>query len=322
LLQFRRCSNDNNTYNDLEWVHRVTKSIVNCSRLVLGTAQLGMSYGAANLTGKPDFIQAKNIVRSAWENGIFQFDTAQGYGDSEKILGRIFEILDINSRVKVISKIDTALDHLDGDILRSSIIRSLVNLNCSSLYGLMLHRESLLEVWEKGLGKLLEEFVEQGIVSHIGVSAYSVEKAVQALKTEGITMVQIPANILDRRFENAGVFELAADLKKAVYVRSIFLQGLLLLDIDKLPAALKFAEPVLKKFRKLSQEFRMSPHEISMGYVKKAYPNAKILFGSETAMQVEENMKIWAKEFPEAKISVVRNKFPDVDERLLNPSLW
>ncbi len=62
------------------------------------------------------------LIRYGIDKGINYIDTAWPYhlGDSEKILGRIFDILDINSRVKVISKIDTALDHLDGDILRSS----------------------------------------------------------------------------------------------------------------------------------------------------------------------------------------------------------
>jgi len=294
----------------------------NPSRLVLGTAQLGMNYGVANITGKPDFVEAKNVVRSAWANGIHEFDTAQGYGDSEKILGRIFEILGINSDVKIISKIDTALNHLDGDVLHSSIMRSLNNLKCTSLYGLMLHRESLLEIWDKGLGKLLAKFVYQGIVNRIGVSVYTTNKAVQALKTKGISMVQIPANILDRRFENAGVFELADELGKTVYVRSIFLQGLLVMDSDKLPISMKFAEPVLRKLCQVSREAGLTRHELSLGYVKSAYPSAKIIFGSETAMQVETNMKVWRMEFSEALLHVIRDRFSQVDEKILNPSLW
>ncbi|MDY6793304.1 MAG: aldo/keto reductase [Thermodesulfobacteriota bacterium] len=292
------------------------------SRLVLGTAQLGMSYGAANKTGKPGFSEAENIVRNAWRNNIVEFDTAQGYGHSEKTLGDIFENLDIQSDVKVISKIDTALDHSDRAVLRHSITRSLEYLKCTSLYGLMLHKESLLEDWDRGLGAFLDQLIEKGIVQHVGVSVYSTEKAVQALTTEGVTIIQIPANVLDRRFENAGIFELADRLNKTVYVRSIFLQGLLLMDIDKLPAVLKFATPVLQRFKQLSRELRMTRHSIAIGYVKLAYPNAKILFGSETALQVEENTKIWGTDFPNSMVSVIRDTFSNVDEKLVNPSLW
>ena len=67
-------------------------------RLVLGTAQLGMNYGIANQTGKPELATARNIVRTAWEGGIRCFDTAQGYGDSERILGIFFQIWEYQKR--------------------------------------------------------------------------------------------------------------------------------------------------------------------------------------------------------------------------------
>jgi len=48
------------------------------SRLVLGTVQIGLDYGIANETGKPDLYHAENIISTAWENRIQEFDTAQG----------------------------------------------------------------------------------------------------------------------------------------------------------------------------------------------------------------------------------------------------
>ena len=292
------------------------------SRLVLGTVQLGMDYGVANVTGKPDFDEAERVVQSAWMNGIHEFDTAQGYGDSEKNLGRIFESFGINFDVKVISKIDTTVNHLDENALYNSIMRSLSNLRCTSLYGLMLHRESLLEIWDKGLGKALNKFVRQGIIQHIGVSVYSPDKAIQALKLKGISMIQIPANVIDHRFKNAGVIELADELGKILYVRSIFLQGLLLMDNDKLPVSMEFAEPVLKKFCKLSRKVKLTRHELAVGYVKSVYPNARILFGAETIEQVKNNIYIWKKDCSESVVNLIHDEFYQVDEQILNPSLW
>jgi aryl-alcohol dehydrogenase-like predicted oxidoreductase len=292
------------------------------SNLVLGTVQLGMKYGIANITGKPNFADAENVVRSAWENGIHEFDTAQGYGDSEKILGHIFDILGVNSDVKIISKIDTAINHLDEDALRNSIMCSLKNLRCSSLYGLMLHSESLLKIWDDGLGELLDRFVQQGIVKQVGVSVYSPDKAIQALKIKGISIVQIPANIIDHRFKNAGVIELADKLGKTLYIRSIFLQGLLLMDSDKLPVSMKFVKPVLKEFCKFAEAAKLTRHELAMGYMKSVYPNAKILFGAETAEQVKNNTEVWKRKFSDSVVDLIHDRFPQVDEQILNPSLW
>lgn len=58
------------------------------SRLMLGTAQLGMAYGVANTAGRPDFRQAVRLIAAAADGGVNCFDTAAAYGDSEVILGR------------------------------------------------------------------------------------------------------------------------------------------------------------------------------------------------------------------------------------------
>ena len=54
-------------------------------KIVLGTVQLGMDYGITNSYGKPEKLEALNILETAWENGIRRFDTAPGYY-SEDIL--------------------------------------------------------------------------------------------------------------------------------------------------------------------------------------------------------------------------------------------
>ena len=88
---------------------KLTKSMKNC-RLVLGTAQLGLSYGIANKTGRPDQGVATAIVHEAWKNGIREFDTAQVYGDSEVVLGRALAELGISCEAKIITKIAPNLD--------------------------------------------------------------------------------------------------------------------------------------------------------------------------------------------------------------------
>ena len=50
------------------------------SRLVLGTAQLGMKYGVANTLGQPSTHVSQKIIDTAVEQGIVCFDTAVAYG--------------------------------------------------------------------------------------------------------------------------------------------------------------------------------------------------------------------------------------------------
>ena len=291
--------------------------------LVLGTAQLGMAYGIANTTGQPVYNTAMSIVQEAWESGICEFDTAQAYGQSEQVLGQVFKNLGIADEVRVITKFAPDVNHSDRSALDKALKISMNNLGVESLYGLMLHREDMLDLWEKGLGEDLMDIVDSNRVEHIGVSVYSPEKAIQALNTAGISIVQLPTNIIDRRFEKAGVFALADDVGKTIYIRSIFLQGLLLVSTDTLPEHMQFAAPIITQLTSFAQGVGLNIKELCIGYVKYAFPNAKVVVGAETREQVIENITMWYQDIPKNIIDEVRCIFNNsVDEEILNPTLW
>lgn len=293
-----------------------------CLPLVIGTAQLGLPYGIANKTGQPNQSAATAIVREAWESGIREFDTAQRYGISEQVLGKALSELGISKEAKVISKLDPDLNHLDASTISDAIGESLEKLGVHSLFGIMLHNESLLSLWDKGLSEILFDVVSSKRVKHLGVSVYSPDKAIQSLNTEGIDMVQLPASILDRRFENAGVFQLANKNKKQIYIRSIFLQGLILMNVEEIPEELSFIKPILEKLESLSIEFGLTKKEIAIGYLKSEMPEARIIFGVETQEQVRENAAAWGKKVPDSLSRKVKEIFVDINERALNPTLW
>jgi len=295
--------------------------MMNQARLVLGTAQLGYPYGIANKVGQPSITAATDIVRECWERGIRVFDTAQGYGDSERILGQILNNLGISQDAIIISKIYPNIDHCEFTSMSNALDQSLRIFGVGSLYGMMLHRENMLSLWHKGLADVLNRFVSSGKVQNIGISVYSPEMAVEALQTEGIGMVQIPTNILDRRFENAGVFDLAGRENKEIYIRSVFLQGLLLMNACDIPEKMASAKLEIEKLELLSKEYGLTKQEITLGYVK-SIGNAHVLFGAETRQQVKENVSAWEKEMPDSLISNIKNVFTHVGEDVLNPSLW
>ena len=290
--------------------------------LVLGTAQLGMPYGIANKNGQPDSDLAKTIVKTAWENHIRVYDTAQGYGVSERALGNAIKSLGLSSEVRIVTKLDPNINHLDKAALEQAVKGSLTRLDVPILYGLMLHREEFLELWESGLGETLRGFVSQGLTEYIGVSVYSPDKALLALNIDGISIVQLPSNIFDRRFEHAGVFEYAKKKRKQIYVRSVFLQGLAVMSVEELPKHIQFAAPVLKKLDKLCSDLGLTRQGLALGYARHAYPYSKVLIGVETPEQLEENIAYWNEELPVYVIHHVQKVFTNVEERILNPALW
>ena len=292
------------------------------SRLVLGTAQLGMPYGIANTTGQPDLSQARDIIRTGWENGIHQFDTAQAYASSESVLGLALQELGLTNEAKIITKPHPNLDHLKPEALSRAVESSLYRLKVPSLYCLMLHSESFLDILDRGLKDILFNITYVGHAKYIGVSVYSPEKALQAINSDVIDFIQLPTNVLDRRFEKAGVFNLAVAKKKKIYIRSVFLQGLILMRESEIPESLEFAKPALKILDKLAKEFGMARQEMALGYVKQKFAHAKIVFGAETPKQVSDTVSAWMADAMNSIPNKLEESFSSVDERILNPSLW
>lgn len=290
--------------------------------LVLGTVQFGFHYGVANKIGQPDQMAVTEIIRTAWDQGVREFDTAQDYGASEEVLGFAFTQLGIAKEAKVISKINPDIDHNDLGAMSDALDGSLRKLGVPCLEGLMLHQEGMLSQWHEGLGDILKGFVASGKVKRIGISVYSPAKALEAIHVDGMDLIQVPSNILDRRFEKHGIFELACQKKKQIYIRSVFLQGLILMDIEDLPASMSSGRPVLEKINILSSELGLTRQELALGYLKARMPQAKLIIGVDTAHQVMANVMAWRNDFPEKHQTRVAETFDLVDEKILNPALW
>jgi len=300
----------------------MTPDILTMKRLVLGTAQLGMRYGISNRTGKPDPDTAASIIRTAWDAGVREFDTAQAYGDSEHVLGDVLRSLEIRDEARIVSKFHPDVDHLSRDAMEGALEATLSDVGISTLCGMMLHREESLDLWNVGLGEILAGFVRSGRVRRLGVSVYSPARAVQALETDGITIVQVPANIFDRRFERAGIFDLAEEKGKTIYVRSVFLQGLFFLPPDSLPRYLKAAASPLAILAALSRETGLGTPEICIGYIKNSLPRARLVFGAESPAQIRRNIACWNTAWPGGLTEEIRRAFDGIGETILDPHRW
>jgi aryl-alcohol dehydrogenase-like predicted oxidoreductase len=292
------------------------------SRLVLGTVQLGMPYGIANKSGQPNISLATAIVETAWRGGIRRFDTAQGYGDSEKVLGRALNNLGISDQAQVISKLDPSLDYTNREAVKRSVNESLDNLKISCLHGFMLHREEIIDHFNEGIIDTLNDFVNEGIIKSIGISVYSPDRAIQAIQYNAVKLIQLPANILDHRFRSYGVFDFAVQNKKDIYIRSVFLQGLILLTGSELPDQMKFAKEVLDDLNAFCRDNGLSRWELAISYVKCRYPESYVLFGAEAVKQVEDNIARWDYTVGEELMRTIDERYGHVDENIINPLRW
>lgn len=291
-------------------------------RLVLGTAQLGMDYGVANKTGKPDAEESYKIIKAVLEAGIEEFDTAQAYGSSERLLGETLSSLGKSDSVRIITKPIIDINSISDKTLQSAAEQSLKNLGANRLYGFLLHEGRLLEKWNKGLGKSMMKLIDDGLVENIGASVYAPLKAIKVLEIDDIGMIQIPSNVLDRRFEVTGLFEEAKRLNKQIYVRSVFLQGILLMEPEDLPKRLSFAAHTIEAFKMFSDKTGNNRRVLSLAYVRDNYPDAKIIFGAESYEQIIDNIISWKTAIDIETVKNMQKSFQNVDSKILNPAIW
>lgn len=292
------------------------------NRLVLGTAQLGMRYGVANTTGRPSSPDARKLVKVAWQAGIRHFDTAQAYGDSEAVLADCLSTIGGQADARIVTKLSPHLDYLQSGSLEASAKESLKRLGVPRLAALLLHDENLLSGWESGIRPALTALSTAGLAEVGGASLYTPERALHALTLPGCGAIQIPANVFDRRFESHGVFEAAKHRGVQVYVRSVFLQGLLLLEPHELPPGLVMAQEPLIRFREICRRLGSSPRAAALGYIRERHPEARVLFGAETVEQVRQNLADWNTRTPGVVFALESAFSEPLPEDLLNPSLW
>jgi aryl-alcohol dehydrogenase-like predicted oxidoreductase len=133
----------------------------------------------------------------------------------------------------------------------------------------------------------------------------------------------MPFNIFDQHYFKDNVYKLAKKNDKPVFIRSIFLQGLLLMDALQLPERLKRFAGFLAKRDKLCREFGLNIKELAIGYVKKRACGSAIIFGAETHKQVADTIDIFSRvRLTNEVVTRIEEELSVEDERLIDPSRW
>ena len=292
------------------------------SSIVLGTVQLGMDYGVANRQGQPSTRTVAVIVETAWNHGIRVFDTAQGYGDSESVLGRALRDLGVIAEARVASKLSPPLNPLDLVAIETAIERTFDRLGTNRLWCMMLHVAAWLDHWDAGLGGLLRRYRDAGRIEHLGVSLNSPDEAPRCLSHPDIEILQVACNAWDRRMLRRGVLQTATHNGQLCCVRSIYLKGLLTLPPSEVAQRIPIATEASRRWHEVCRGSHMSPMELAVRYAMTL--QAPLVIGAETPQQIADTVH-WAKQGPlpaETIDRLAQTIDPVVDDTILTPSRW
>jgi spore coat polysaccharide biosynthesis protein SpsF len=301
------------------------------SSLILGGAQFGLSYGIANRAGKPDDTELHAILDLAERHGISHIDTAAGYGDSEH---RIGSALRSDSPLGIVTKLPPNL--LDGQPpsreaeqrVHVAVDRSMWLLERARLDAGLLHR---FEHYEGGKGPVwqtLLQLKQDGKITRIGASVYEPEELAALLQNLEVGLVQIPFNVLDRRWLKPAIQDaIAARPDVILHGRSALLQGLLTVnDPDQWPISDRaLASRCIAALQRLAKDLgRESVIDLSFAYARAQSWLAGIVVGAETAAQMAENVRLFRTPAltPDQAAAIAGAVPSPLPDELLNPALW
>jgi aryl-alcohol dehydrogenase-like predicted oxidoreductase len=273
------------------------------NRLGIGTVQFGTPYGISNIIGQTSLEEVSKILTLASENGINVLDTASGYGESEKVLGK-FDL----SKFKVVSKF---LPPENGDLIEKQLFQSLKNLKVDSLYGYLAHRASVVienpDQWIE-----LQTLKQKGLVQKIGFSFNLPEEVDGIMKLEMYPdLVQIPYNYFDHRFDQ--YIELLKSMGCEVHTRSAFLQGLFFLPQEKLMPNFSFVAPIIKS---LQEKHKKTLSGSLLNYCFSNQSIDHVIIGLNDSQQLSDNLKAMKNAQP------LSNLLVEIPVYITTPSKW
>lgn len=292
------------------------------TKICLGTAQFGMNYGITNKDGKIRFEEARKIVDFLLANNVRDFDTAQGYGDSEVILGKL---LPKNKDVKITTKIKESKEEelskyseIEWD---SALNESLANLNVENIDTLMIH--NIKDFKKKGneyLHDWLNKKKDIGIVNKIGLSIYEY-KELEYAKIEGIDEIQVPLSIYDQRILKDNNIKNLEKMGKQINVRSIFLQGLILSKSSDWPKSIHRKH--VEHHKKLESYCHTNGKQLidaALGFIESVDSINNIVMGMCSLREAEEIVQ--AKKRAKSFVNDEYRIFEVNDINLIDPRCW
>jgi len=233
------------------------------ARLGLGTAQFGQAYGVSNTRGRVPPSEVSAVLARAGQAGLRTLDTAAGYGEAESVLGA----LEAQTRpFRIVTKTIALKNGLDAVLDRAR--RSVETLRRKPVDLLLVHAAGdLLGPGGDALWRGLLALRDEGLFGGIGISTYFDDDPLALARRFKPAAMQVPFSLLDQRLLANGALAAIKDLGVEIHVRSVFLQGLLFLEDEKLPPKLASAAPRLAAIRRAIADSGSIPLAAALSFV-------------------------------------------------------
>lgn len=252
--------------------------------IILGTVQFGLDYGINNLSGKPGEQSIFEILEYAHSLGIHTLDTAEAYGNAVDMIGSF------HRQTGSHFAINTKFTGQSVTAIEVELESNIHKLGITQVETYFYHTFSKYKA-NPQLADGLQKMKEAKLFKQVGISVYSNNELETAINDPGIDVIQLPFNLLDNFSQRDQYFQLAKEKQKRIQVRSVFLQGLFFIDIDKLPVKLLPLRPYLQELKSIVDKNGISMEALCLQYANQQSFVDEIVFGVDTKQQLMNNIE-------------------------------
>lgn len=300
------------------------------SILSLGTVSLGVDYGieAPEEFGRPTEADAIWLLQKAADAGINLFDTAPGYGESERLLGKALgarqECL-FATKVSI-PKSASGQSRCDRMEISRAINKSLENslrvLGREVLDIVQIHNATVGMIQEGDVVRALLEAREAGMIRLIGASVYTEAEALAVVESGWFDVLQVAYSVLDRRMEES-LLPKAKEMGVGILTRSALLKGALTYKAQWLPEGLRdLKDQVFRINERMADGSWDQVQETAIRFCLSSPDVGSVLIGPRTSQELRFALEAEQKGPLPEPLSEMLGAFQLHEERLLNPSFW
>ena len=251
------------------------------SKLGLTSGQFGLDQPAAT-RGRPREAEVREILSIAARSGLPVLDVARGSQGADLALGQALPKPVPFDLTLTTVRPDRGADFAEAELraqMRRLAVEKVDTLLAPSVTDLFSPLGGAL--WDR-----LRALKDQGLCRRIGVPVYASDDPVGVAKRFKPDVVQAPASLLDQRLLIDGTLSTLAEMGVEVWLRSIFLNGVLFLPPDRAPSHLQAAAGRISRARRLIAEGKSDPLQAALGFALSRPEAARVLVGVTTASEM------------------------------------
>ena len=285
-------------------------------KIVIGTANFNQNYGLINSKIK-NSNEVKKILDYCRKKKINYLDTSFSYNLSNEFIKKLnFENFRIITKIKLPKK----RTKFFIENLEKKIKKELKLYKINKFYAILFHDSK--DVKSKYGNEFLKKIMnikKIGLVDKIGISVYETSELDLILKRFRPDIVQFPVSIIDRRFLNKKLILKLKKMKIKIQARSIFLQGLLLKNPNKIKS-LKYNKKLYEMITSLfnwCKNKNLDLKEACLIFIKNQKNIEFLTIGIESLIQLKQNI---------ASLQNDKNfdlsRFASNDKKIIDPRKW